>query len=574
MTLYTPVVFTDGDDAMEALATARGWRIIRQQGTTLTFAGTSTSIQIPAPTMSILKGALEPAPAGRWSSVLTWIRQQVLNPMLVVGPNHPMNDLALWAHRALGWPHAAWINDVYPALTPSGLALVTSAEGVVFTSDSAAAGFRAKWPTPVTELPSDSMILVAPAPAVRAARRQPGVTRVLLVAYYAGPSPTVGVQRINYWFENLARLSEGTIEVDLALATPWPDAPAGVHRVPDLGPALASERTGSLAAWGRAQLESVTRAGATHSQDTAFWHLGLEAYFDARQDEYDVVVCSGNPFAYFEFARYAKRRWYAKTILDYRDPFALNPRTAFREGQRGRAVQIEAGWNMMADAVTVVNDVCRELVVPVAPDQRIEVIPNGFDERAQPDIVDQVRTPDSPIKLAHAGQIFPITPADTLLRAIAGRPVEFHHMGAPVADPLGATVVNHGRLPRAEVLERFGGLDCGVAYSTASGIETPTKVFDYLAAGLDVLLLHRGDGYEDSALAQMLDGVPGIHWVHDEEAAIADFLDGYQPQRHLDPQRAARFSRRQSTLRLIEVLRELGDHAYHPPAALRHVLRR
>lgn len=567
MTHRTPVVFTNGNGDIEQLALTNRWRVVTTHDNLLKLDAVDEMVGMPASSMRIREGALQPPEAGQWSNVLSWISRHVHQPMLVVGPNHPANDLALWANKALNWPHAVWLDEVYPALTPSAMALVNSATGAVYTSPEARASFTGRWPAPVTTLPHTSLVHVRRSRAPETVLRQEGLTRVLLVAYYAGTSPTVGVQRVNYWFEQVEKLSGGSMTVDLALATQWPNAPARVHHVPDLGPAAVCDaRGGGLSAWGAQFLEQVNEAARSYSQDGAFWHLGLERYFDGRSDEYDVVICSGNPFTVFEFAKYAKRRWYAKTILDYRDPFALNPRVAFSDEQRAAAAYAEAGFNFAADRITVVNEVCAGLAVNPIPESDPVVIRNGWDDRL-PFV--RSRRPEEEAsllrhpKLVHAGQFYVVTPPDALISAVGSSGAELNQFGRMVGERAEG-VVNHGRVPRDELLEQLSQMDCGVTFSSSAGFETPTKVFDYLATGLDVLVLYEGST-EGSALQALLADVDGVHWVPNETAAIRDWLQSYEPLRHDDDERAQRFSRRTSTLKLIGLVRELNDHGFQAP---------
>ncbi|MCG6568034.1 hypothetical protein C3E87_10425 [Tessaracoccus sp. ZS01] len=558
-------MFTAGNEGIERLARTRSWRIVTGEGTLLKLDGVADKVTMPAPSMNILAGALEPAPAARWSSVLSWIRQHVHNPLLVVGPNHPAADLALWANAVLKWPHAAWVEDKTPALTPSALALMTSASGVVHVSQEAGAAFRAQWPAFYQELPSTPVVELPAAPPCPATLREEDHLNVLIVAYYAGPSPTVGTQRPNYWFDRLEELSGGRVVANLAVATPWPDAPAGVHYVPDHGPALVAEKAGGLGPWGRAYLENVNEAAKTVSQDSAFWELALERYFNARNDEFDVVICSGNPFSYFGFARYAKRRWGAATILDYRDPFALNPRMAISDEQRERAANIEVGFNLAADRITVVNSVCSDLVVNPHPGLDPVVINNGWDDRLPvPDFAARHENDESPARLVHAGQFFAITPPDALISALDGSHATLTHFGKPLDSASARTTDNYlngGRVAKDEILNQFVNADCGVAYSSVNGIETPTKVYDYLAMGLDVLVLYEG-ARSGRALDDLLADTAGVYWVPNNEPAIREWMASYEPVRHLNPERALKLSRRASTESLIALIEEVGAHRF------------
>ncbi|MGO1385309.1 MAG: hypothetical protein ACTHU1_11065 [Arachnia sp.] len=569
MTLYTPVVFSD-DPVVQAAARSRHWRVVeRVPGSphVLRMAGVSDLCAIPQPRMSIADGSLDDESAPIWTYALNWLERFVHRPMPVVAANDYATELALWAAASRGWPFGALINGAAPANTQQAVSLFTAADGFFIPDQDLATKFRSSWPAPVRMIPQEPLTEVVTPLPVQSTRRESGVTRLLLVGYYAGPCPTVGVQRINYWFEQFETLSKGRVTADLVLATPWPDAPPRVHSVRDFGPANLACKQGPLPPAAKALFESSSRlAYPIVKQVAGLWSRRLEEYFNQRDDEYDVVIISGNPFPPFEFARYAEQRWYARTILDYRDPFSLSPRIRLSPEAAHDAEDIERGWNIGASVVTVVNDACAEFVVRGGPDHRIVVIPNGYDERVQIPTRPKERAP-GPVRLGHAGQIFPITPPDPLLRALSRIGGEFHHIGLPLTTDTSANVINHGRMTRERVLKSLKNMDCGVAYITESGIETPTKVFDYLAAGLDLLLLYRGQR-KDTALASMLTGVNGVYWVLDEEEEIADWLRKYEPARHTDTSRAQPFSRRASTECLIELVLELGDHTFYPSESI------
>ncbi|MDO5677967.1 MAG: hypothetical protein Q4G35_10730 [Propionibacteriaceae bacterium] len=567
MTLYTPVVFSNQDPDIERAAMARGWRVVEQESVMLRLIGTRETMQMPTSHMNIQVGAFEPAHVPGWNAVIAWLRRHVANPLLVMGPNHGLTDLALWAHAAHGIPHGAWLTNQIVSLTSSALALLSSASGVVFTDSKAEATFRASWPTPLPSFQDSPLVELVDQPAVPPALRTPGVTRVLLVGYYAGPSPTVGVQRINYWFNNLARLSEGRVQADLVMATAWPDAPERAHVVPDMGPAEVFQPGGAIEPWGLAHVKNTDEASKAYSVTGGYWPFALQRYFDAREDEYDVVIISGNPFSYFEFARYAKQRWYAATILDYRDPFSRSPRLELTPEQLERATHDEATWNFAADMITVVNSACAELVVSKNAQAEIEIIPNGWDDTSNLPGRNEERAPHGQIRLTHAGQWYEITHPADLIEAVAAADVTLHQFGPDLPSDGVPNVLNHGRRGRTQLYGELATMHCGVTFSSAQGFETPTKVFDYLALGLDILVLHDG-APADSALHALLGDTEGIHWVENDVTKITEFLSEYQPTAHTDPARAERFSRAAATRKLISHIEKLGDHSYFPPAAL------
>lgn len=554
MKLYTPVVVSN-DEAVIGTARARGWKILRQDGQRIWFP-TGAAVA-PEPEMRIQNKSLdEPAVLG-WDSVLRFILDMVHNPMLIVETGHPLSELALWAKRVRGWPHGVLVGNELPGKNVEGLALTSSAHGFFFAGSLTPEELRTSWVGPIIELPDAPLVSVERGCQTPVVRRKSGVTRVLLVAYYAGTCSGVSVQRPNYWFEEMEALSGGAVTVDMAVAVPWPDAPARVHVVPDLGSASLSGK-GPLEPWAQNVMELSRANGHSFTQQAAFWAYALEEYFEARRDEFDVVIITGNPFPPFEFARYAKRRWYAATVLDYRDPFSMNPRAGFAEVPRAVARYVEIGWNFMADVVTTVNERCAEWV-QADPNTRIEVVRNGFDERDGLAELPAERSGGA-VRFVHAGQFYAISPPDELVRALPVHGDEFHQVG-PQLDIDGEGAHNHGVLPRSEVAQVLAGMDCGVTFSSELGFETPTKVFDYLAAGLDVLVMYRGDP-ENSALAAMLDGVEGVHWVQDEPAAIVAFLEAYEPTRHPDPERRLQFSRWASATKLVDIVTELDDHSF------------
>lgn len=563
MTLHTPVVFTD-DESVAAAARSRHWPVVHRAGETLHLTGVDQIIPLPEQSMKIDAGSLSGPHVSGWTYALDWLEKHLHRPMMVVQPNGWAQDLALWAASSRGWPLAAWIHGEQPAVTAAGaVALIGAAQGVLFLDDDVRQRFIASWYSTVTDLPNATLVNVeapaSPTPSVK----EGGLTRVLLVAYYAGENSTVADQRSTYWFQMLEELSGGEIIVDLATAALWQNTPGRVHNVPDLGHATLAPGRGAIHTWATAAFTHTTDETYAPTRHVGgYWHVALEQYFSARDDHYDVVIITGTPVEYFGFAAWAQDHWYAKTILDYRDPFALNPQHAFTEESQAQAIYWEKGWNMAADVVTIVDERNRGTVVASGPDARIEVVRNGWDERTPlPDSAEGREA--GPIRLGHAGQFFTVTPPKQLLKALAGHGGELHQMGCPVQKTHGASVREYGLLPRAALLERLATLDLGVAWITGGGAEVPTKVFDYLVAGLDVMVLCQGDP-SGSALYHLLCEVEGVHFIEDDECAITQFLVGFDPVRH-SPSRAEPFSKRISTQDLVSLVRELGSA---PPIAL------
>ncbi|MEO7587781.1 MAG: hypothetical protein ABIS84_07095 [Arachnia sp.] len=384
MTFHTPVVFTD-DDAVAAASRSRGWPVVSHQEGQLRLTGVRQSIPVPQPVMRIETGSLTEPHASGWKLVLDWLEKHLHRPLLVVEPNGWVQDLALWSAASRGCPVAAWVHGGDPVVAAAGaVALMASGEGVLFLDDNARARFTADWRSTVVDLPDTPLIDVhrpaAPTPSVR----KDGVTRVLLVAYFAGDNPTVGAQRPTYWFEELERLSGGDITVDLATAAPWADAHGRVHHVPDLGPATLAPGRGPIATWATVAFTHAAKTAYAPTRHLGgYWHVALERWFAARDDHYDVVVITGEEFEYFGFAAWAQDHWYARTVLDYGNPTELVRRRSLSGEAGAQAADVERGWNMAADVVVAPDEASVQAAQRSGPQALLEVI-TGHPNREKP----------------------------------------------------------------------------------------------------------------------------------------------------------------------------------------------
>ena len=138
----------------------------------------------------------------------------------------------------------------------------------------------------------------------------------------------------------------------------------------------------------------------------------------------------------------------------------------------------------------------------------------------------------------------------------------FHHVGSvsgiesDLVDH--EAFVEHGRKSYTDTLEVVGGADCGVVFLSETNFETTTKIFDYLAMGIDILLCTQGE-LRSGALNDILAGHKRVFWCQNTDAGVAKFLESYQPRRRKgkDARATERFSRHHSTKILVEKIYEL-----------------
>lgn len=521
------------------------------------------TIHLPEPAFrSTGSSLLEPAISG-WCNVLDQIEEVVGKPFLVVGMNSPLSELALFARASRSWRFGVYVDsESCNRISAETCALISAADRQIFASSKAREIFRNKTVFPLCERSALPMGVSSPERLVPDRRRTVEVAfRVLIICYFGTDCPTVSSLRMEYWFQELGLDGAVRVEVDFASAFNFwdggKDSTKGVvHRVADLSVSSLLNEEGRLSDWAKLAIQNERLDSAHRSTLGAYWTFALEDYFEVREDEYDVVVISGNPFEVFNFAEYAKRRWNARVVLDYRDPFSNNPRIRPRAKSVAYNRYCERGFNFMADAITVVNEACVGLVEGV-PGLPVYVVPNGFDERALPNKGVGVWD-DGLVHFVHAGTFTSSgevatstgrssTSGDVLSAELDSDRHRLHLLGGSAeldAEP--GVVVHHERTGSAGVLSTVGRAHCGVAILSTTGFATPTKVYDYLAMGIDILIIYHGNP-RDCVLFPILDGLSGVYWVHHDSDSVRAFLECYVPRARREESQRNLFSRARST---------------------------
>lgn len=505
---------------------------------------------------------------GHWIQVLDDMADLIgSHDLCVLAFEDPLRELFQLGARLGRLRYALFFGEQPRRVYARDYELIGTAERLMFSSSEVEDGFRQSYVLHYYAAPIEDACSSASLPISHVRARDKGMSgasddtiRVLLVGYYSGPSRTVGVKRINYWLDMLEPVSSGTIDVSLATATKWDVLSENVHLIPDWGPSILVDPDCGAPKWAAPFVEQERLNARSFSTLSYYWRIALEQYFDSRCDIFDVVIITGNPFSVFDFAMYAKRRWSARVILDYRDPFANNPRIAYKAEARDWARYIERGYNLQADAITVVNSDCISMIeggddVPVA------VIANGYDERDMPDPLPRLRERDGKIHFVHAGSIFHDRSPKALIGALSPNQHQLHHIGSLAGlqeDDLKAPQVKlHGIKDYPDVLRLISSADCGIVFVSEKGFETPTKLYDYLAYGLDILIITHGPLYE-GAVARTLSELPGVYWAPNNPEGLRQFVLSYKPSdlRRSKGERR-RFSRRASAEKLVSIIQGL-----------------
>lgn len=534
----------------------------------LSIAAPGMQLQIPLPAVGSCRYAfVQGSEARRWLTVARTLGTRfAAGSVLVIRATDPLLPLALMLKKHFAIDYVLWDLTAAAASGAHASAVLGNAKSAVLAAGVEPSAIAAKFVAPLrlcTAVPDIDALLDTPAPEAASSVMPPVAThtrrsRVLLVAYYAGPCATVGVARPNYWFEEFDRLSGGCTETHLVTAVRPAQPSPRIHHVPDLHGITVTEQNDVRSPWVSEFVATEARRSPHVNTLGYFWRIALERYFAASDLHFDAVVISGNPFAYFDFASFAHARWSAQVVLDYRDPFALNPRFDYSPTARSAAVSIEAGYNFQADLILAVNEECSRLVVG-HEEHRVAVVPNGFDERIAATIAPTALGNDR-IHFVHAGSLYYYGRVDELLGALDPARHCMHHVGrspgfAPAILESGRLQL-HGLLPYRDALSIVAGADCGVVFLTESGFESTTKIFDYLCFDLDVLVLSPDDRPR-GPLAEIGAAGGKLHWVKNSPEALARFLAHYQPSPRR-PGFGERYSRAVSTRHLLDLLNVPG----------------
>ena len=563
------LVLCMADIALPVAAGETRLATLTRSAESLSVTAPGVQLQIPLPAIGSCRYAfVRGDEARRWLTVARALGAHfAAGSVLVIRADDALLPLALMLKKHFAIDYVLWDLSAATASGVRACAVLGNAKAVVLAASVERAAIEAKFVAPLQlftalpdidallDTPVDDAAATAPPASAESARR----LRVLLVAYYAGPCATVGVARPNYWFEEFDRLSDGRTETHLVTAVRPVQPSSRIHHVPDLHGITLTEHNDVRSPWVSAFVATEARQAKQVNTLGYFWRIALERYFTASDLHFDAVVISGNPFAYFDFASFAHARWSAQVVLDYRDPFALNPVMNYDDNARQAASYIEAGYNFQADLILAVNNECVARIIG-HEEHRTAVVANGYDERIAAEVVPVVIDTQR-INLIHAGALNHYRSLDELLEVLDDRRHRLHHVGNPptIAPGIAArnVLVLHGRQSYRDTLARIAAADCGIVFLSDSGFESTTKVFDYLCFDLDVLVISP-DATPRGPLADIGSAGGKLHWVRNTRDDLAAFLTTYAPSPRR-PGRGEAYSRAASTRKLLELLGVFED---------------
>lgn len=381
--------------------------------------------------------------------------------------------------------------------------------------------------------------------------------KCLLLSYFAPPSETVAVHRIAYWKENLPKIAVEfghKMSVDVMTANNSYKSRDNVLYVPDTAEVNCSEEKTHefIKTLENTRVNYFAAYWASHVRNWLLENPGFK---------FDSVIMSGNPFYYFELAETFREVWGAKVILDFRDPFANNPRFKFTEAHKKLVCDLEDEYLANSDYALSVNQYCLEALRLPKKSMGL-VVANGYDER----IVEKakplpLRKKDKKTTFVYTGSFYADRDPELFLKGLNAETQKLIHIGrvAKTDEQLDQypAMERYGLMPYEDVVKYCKSMSAGIIFTSGKLFEQTTKIFDYIAADIDIIIVTEGR-VKTGELHRITRDMTGVYWVKNKSKDIAEFLKNYKTSKNKRKNRIS-FSRYEQTKKLYDVLMDTLD---------------
>lgn len=338
--------------------------------------------------------------------------------------------------------------------------------------------------------------------------------KILFIAYYFEPYEGVGAKRISYWAKNLKRVDNSIAKCDVITAIPQNDKFDNIDNV------FYVEDTN----------QGLLRKFIKFDKG-ASWLYDLKKFVknNIKENDYDFVVLTGDPFLHFFIVDDFKKLG-IKTILDFRDPFANNPRgikkdTLVKKIKHFILRKIEEYFLIKSDFIIAVNQYCVGLFENYKKyEYKIKVIDNGYDEQLFKNI--PIIHNKNIIKLAYAGKLYADRNPQLFFQSLQTVDnVEFYHIGEKSEYIQEDTKQIHslGFMSYEKTLEVLSAFDVCMIFTSGHLFESTTKIFDYVALNKIIFIITDGE-IQTGQLHEITKDYPAIYWAKNSKQEIEKIL--------------------------------------------------
>lgn len=326
---------------------------------------------------------------------------------------------------------------------------------------------------------------------------------IILVAYYFRPFKGVGALRLSYWFDKL--IEDG---YNVKVITSIPQSSSSLSNSFLEGkiiyiPVKKSRGFDSSYQWGKSA-KIVVRELLKNCPSS-------------------VVVITGGPYLHMNSILSLKKQYPASSwIIDYRDPLSNNPRNK-RPGVFGLLLNnikkiYEYIINKRADLILTVNDVCKNLII--SKKDKILTIDNGYDERYFYPVKSK-----SENRFIYPGQIYDIQMFVNLCMALNFfKSFRLDYLGPSEVPCDFPWIKSYGLQDYSSAANMMLGCEYGIIFTSGKSFESTTKVFDYFAAKLKILIITQGV-IKTGNLYEIVKNNPNVEWAENNVESIMNAIE-------------------------------------------------
>lgn len=286
-----------------------------------------------------------------------------------------------------------------------------------------------------------------------------------------------------------------------------------------------------------------------HDQGFSWMKAVMQIIENRDSNAFASIIISGGPFLQMLWSKQLKLKFNARLILDFRDPFANNPR--FKDSFIKKFLKsiLEKRMCVSADHVITVNSFTAELLT--CPKEKICIIENGFDEDVIQSITREAITKG---RIVHAGKVGldrdPMPLIQVVQRDVS---YSFEHYGNTIEQtkPSDRVLLNDF-VPYNNVLQAISRAEFGLVLTGGDPFVSTTKIFDYIGLEKKVLIITQGE-LNSGNLGEISKRNPNIYWSKNNESEIAEILR-LASQKPYVPIETAEFSRGYQFLKLKNLL--------------------
>ena len=292
------------------------------------------------------------------------------------------------------------------------------------------------------------------------------------------------------------------------------------------------------------------------ADDGIIWKKNIQSYLKKNVlDSPDLVIITGGPFMHFGLTNWLKKKYACKVILDYRDPFAINP--GFENAPFKVKIKqfVEKSFNAAADGLITVNEYCGK-IISLFGEKPSVIAQNGYDETVscQPE---EVKLNES-VSFSYAGKFyFDPTPIQD---AVNQSKVNLFYIG-PDESQLNLDsefVHSNGFVDYKMALEVIGKNDVGIIQTFGHEFQSTTKIFDYVRCERAILIVS-ADKLHEGSIHDELKNYPNVFWAKNETASIAIAIEEIKLSSYTKPPAgfADKYSRKYQLTNVVELIEKL-----------------